>query len=113
MIETLSFAPFQGAGQALEVVNEVSEGIAGEFLRSLIELNLPKAGKRKVTLAVSDKNLAGSIKAAFPGLECETGDTSEVAQDLLRGVRQHAPKLLKQLQDGDVERAQLGLGHGA
>lgn len=30
---------------------------------------------------------------------------------MLRGVRQHAPKLLKQLQEGDVERAQLGLGH--
>lgn len=32
-------------------------------------------------------------------------------QNILRGIRQHAPKLLKQLQDGDVERAQLGLGH--
>lgn len=30
---------------------------------------------------------------------------------MLRGIRQHAHKLLKQLQDGDVERAQLGLGH--
>ena len=60
---------------------------------------------------MSDKNLAGSIKAAFPGLECETGDTSEIVQDMLRGIRQHAPKLLKQLQEGDVERAQLGLGH--
>lgn len=30
---------------------------------------------------------------------------------MLRGVRQHAHKLLKQLQEGDVERAQLGLGH--
>lgn len=32
-------------------------------------------------------------------------------QDMLRGIRQHAHKLLKQLQEGDVERAQLGLGH--
>ena len=75
-------------------------------------MNLPRIGKKnKVTLGVSDKNLAGSIKAAFPGLECETGDTSEIVQDMLRGIRQHAPKLLKQLQEGDVERAQLGLGH--
>ena len=77
-----------------------------------MEVNLPKVGKKnKVTLGVSDKNLAGSIKSAFPGLECETGDTSEIVQDMLRGIRQHAPKLLKQLQEGDVERAQLGLGH--
>lgn len=60
---------------------------------------------------MSDKNLAGSIKAEFPGVECETGETSEVVADLLRGLRLHAPKLLKGLQEGDVERAQLGLGH--
>lgn len=77
-----------------------------------MEVNLPKSSKKKkVVLGVSDKNLAGSIKAAFPTVDCETGDTSEVVQDLLRGVRLHAPKLLKQLQEGDVERAQLGLGH--
>ena len=102
----------RGAAQALENANEVSEGIASEYLRSLLEMNLPKPGKKnKVVLGVSDKNLAGSIKAVFPGVECETGDTSEVVQDMLRGIRQHAPKLLKQLQEGDVERAQLGLGH--
>ncbi|KAL8951685.1 MAG: hypothetical protein Q9222_002365 [Ikaeria aurantiellina] len=112
MVKLMSFAPFQGAAQALENANEVSEGIASQFLTSLLEINLPKSGKkRRVTLGVSDKNLAGSIKAAFPGLECETADTSEIVQDMLRGIRQHAPKLLKQLQDGDVERAQLGLGH--
>ncbi|MCJ1319747.1 snoRNP complex protein nop56 [Xylographa vitiligo] len=112
MVKLVSFAPFQGAAQALENANDVSEGIASEYLRSLLEVNLPKAGKKnKITLGVSDKNLAGSIKAAFAGLECETGDTSEIVQDMLRGIRQHAPKLLKQLQEGDVERAQLGLGH--
>ena len=90
----------------------MSEGLASEYLRALLEVNLPQVGKRnKVVVGVADKALAGSIKAAFPGLECETGDTSEVVQDLLRGLRQHAPKLLKQLQEGDVARAQLGLGH--
>ncbi|MCJ1256328.1 snoRNP complex protein nop56 [Lignoscripta atroalba] len=112
MVKLVSFAPFQGAAQALENANEVSEGIASEYLRSLLEVNLPKAGKKnKIMLGISDKNLAGSIKAAFPGVDCETGDTSEIVQDMLRGIRQHAPKLLKQLQEGDVERAQLGLGH--
>ncbi|KAI9822331.1 MAG: snoRNP complex protein nop56 [Pycnora praestabilis] len=112
MVKLVSFAPFQGAAQALENANEVSEGIVSEYLRSLLEVNLPKPGKKKkIVLGVSDKNLAGSIKASFPSVECETGDTSEVVQDLLRGIRLHAPKLLKQLQEGDVERAQLGLGH--
>lgn len=88
------------------------EGIASEFLISVLETNLPDLGKkRKATLGVADRSLAVSIKAAFPGLECETGDTSEIVQDMLRGIREHAPKLLKQLQEGDVERAALGLGH--
>ncbi|MCJ1261695.1 snoRNP complex protein nop56 [Lobaria immixta] len=112
MVKLVSFAPFQGAAQALENANDISEGIMSDFLLSILEVNLPEMSKKnKVTLGVSDKNLAGSIKAAFPGLECETADTSEVVQNMLRGIRQHAPKLLKQLQEGDVERAQLGLGH--
>ncbi|KAL2057812.1 hypothetical protein ABVK25_002196 [Lepraria finkii] len=112
MIKLVSFAPFSGAAQALENANEVSEGIASNFLLSLLEVNLPKSGKKnKITIGVADKNLAGAIKGAFPGLECETGDTSEIVMDMLRGIRQHAHKLLKQLQEGDVERAQLGLGH--
>ena len=96
----------------MENANDISEGIASEYLISLLEVNLPKAGKKnKISLGVSEKNIAGSIKSAFPGVECETGDTSEIVADMLRGIRQHAPKLLKQLQEGDVERAQLGLGH--
>lgn len=112
MIKLTSFAPYKGAAEALENINLVSEGVLSDYLRSTLELNLPKPSKKKKTvLGVSDKNLAGSIKAAFPGVECETGDTSEVVADLLRGLRLHASKLLKGLQEGDVERAQLGLGH--
>ncbi|KAF2838596.1 Nop-domain-containing protein [Patellaria atrata CBS 101060] len=112
MVQLVSFAPFQGATQAFENANDVSEGIASEYLKSVLETNLPRPGKKnKVVLGVFDKNLAGSIKAAFPNIECETSETSEVVGDLLRGLRMHAPKLLKQLQEGDVERANLGLGH--
>lgn len=112
MVKLVNFAPYRGAAEALENINLVSEGVLSEYLRSDLELNLPKPSKKKKTvLGVQDKNLAGSIKAAFPGVECETGETSEVCADLLRGLRLHAGKLLKGLQEGDVERAQLGLGH--
>ena len=112
MVQLVSFAPFQGASQALQNANDISEGIMSDYLQTVLESNLPKAGKKsKVVLGVADKSLAGNIKAEFSGIECETGDTSEVCGDLLRGVRLHASKLLKQLQEGDVERAQLGLGH--
>lgn len=90
----------------------MSEGLASEALISFLELNLPKPNKnKKVVLGVSDKALAGSIKGAFSHVECETGDTNEVVQDMLRGVRLHATKLLKQLREGDINTAQLGLGH--
>ncbi|KAK2628912.1 hypothetical protein QTJ16_002015 [Diplocarpon rosae] len=112
MVKLVNFAPYRGAAEALENINDVSEGVLSEYLRSNLELNLPKPSKKKkVVLGVSDKNLAGSIKASFPGVDCETSETSEVVADLLRGLRFHAGKLLKGLQDGDVERAQLGLGH--
>ncbi|KAK4553389.1 Nucleolar protein 56 [Recurvomyces mirabilis] len=114
MVSLVSFAPFQGASQALQNANDVSEGIMSEYLQTVLESNLPKAGKKekkKTTLGVTDKNLAGSIKGAFPGIECETGETSELVADLLRGLRLHAEKLLKGLQTGDISRAQLGLGH--
>ncbi|KAF2482034.1 hypothetical protein BDY17DRAFT_300144 [Neohortaea acidophila] len=114
MVQLVSFAPFQGAAQALENANEVSEGIMSDYLRTVLESNLPKTGKKKekkITLGVGDRGLAGSIKAEFPGVECETADTSELAGDLLRGLRLHAEKLLKNLQTGDISRAQLGLGH--
>lgn len=74
-----------------------------------MELNIPKARKQRSTLGVSDPKLAGSIKDALgKGYEFDTGD---VTQDLLRGVRSHGPKMLKTLQPGDLEKAQLGLGH--
>lgn len=75
-------------------------------------MNIPKASKKnKVVIGVSDKILAGNIKASFSNVDCETGDTSEVVQDMLRGIRLHSEKLLKQLRTGDTNTAQLGLGH--
>jgi nucleolar protein 56 len=51
--------------------------------------------------------LAGNIKKIL-SIEC---DISNAAQELIRGIRLHAPKLLKVLQDSDMVKAQLGLGH--
>ena len=73
-------------------------------------MNLPKTSKsHKTVLGVSDPKLAGGIKDVLAkGYDFDTGD---VTQDLLRGLRTHASKMLKDLQPGDLERAQLGLGH--
>lgn len=108
MVELVSFAPFKGAAQALENANDISEGLVSDYLKSVLELNLPKPKKGKITLGVSDKNLGPSIKENFPYIDCIS---NEIVQDFLRGIRVHGHKILKELQDGDIERAQLGLGH--
>ena len=104
---------YSGHVEALENINLVSEGIVSDYLKNVLELNLPKTSgkKSKIVLGVSEKNLAGGLKAAFPGLECETADTSDVVADVIRGIRLHADKLLKDLKSGDVEKAGLGMGH--
>ncbi|KAI7034694.1 hypothetical protein KC352_g47117, partial [Hortaea werneckii] len=45
MVQLTSFAPFQGASQALENANDVSEGLMSDYLRTVLESNLPKASK--------------------------------------------------------------------
>ena len=109
MVELVSFAPFKGAAQALENANDISEGLMSDYLKSVLELNLPKSSaKNKLSLGISDKNLGPSIKESFPYVDCFS---NEMAQDFLRGIRVHGAKLFKDLQEGDIERAQLGLGH--
>lgn len=108
MVELQSFAPFKGAAQALENANDISEGLVSDYLKSVLELNIPKGADGQVNLGISDKALGPSIKEIFPFIDCHS---NEVVQDLLRGIRFHGVKLLKGLQDGDLERAQLGLGH--
>lgn len=85
-----------------------SSGVLNDHLKSLLELVLSKPSKKsKVALAVSDSTLGGNIKLAL-NIPC---DISEKAQDVLRGLRLHATKLLTGLQSDDLTKAQLGLGH--
>ncbi|KAI0973644.1 pre-rRNA processing nucleolar protein-like protein Sik1 [Xylaria arbuscula] len=111
MITLTSYAVWRSAAEALENIHSISEGLVTDFLKSTIELNIPASKKSKIVLGVADKNLAGNIKAAFPGIEAETSDTSEAVAYLLRGIRLHSSKLFKDLREGDEEKAQLGLGH--
>jgi nucleolar protein 56 len=80
--------------------------VLNDHLRSLIELNLPTK-KTSVILGVAERGLAQSIKSAL-NVDC---DTSTRTLELIRGIRLHAEKLLRGLQEGDVVKSQLGLGH--
>lgn len=109
-VQLVSFVPFQSASHALENINSISEGIVHPYLKSFLETNHTSKGKSKNTLlGVTDKTLATSIKQEL-GIDCSTDD---LVQEITRGIRLHCDKLLKQLLQGhDLERAQLGLGHG-
>lgn len=108
MVKVRAFTPFKSAAHALENINDVSEGVLNDFLKSFLTENLPTSSKKKVLqLGVLDKALAGSIKDGL-SVECVSDET---VFELLRGVRAHADKLLKGLNQGELERAQLGLAH--
>ena len=132
MVSLVSFSPFKSAADALENINDISEGACGPLclpdvsfssfyvthaalgilnshLKSLLELNLSKSGKKssKVKLIVHDAPLANAISDGT-GIKC---DASEDAHEILRGVRQHAHRLLRGLDANDLIKAQLGLGH--
>ena len=84
-------------------------GVCNSHLKSFLELNIPKSSskKSKLQLGVGESNIGGAIKAET-GIDCLYND---VVRELIRGIRLHADKLLEQLKDGDIDRAQLGLGH--
>ncbi|UZJ54546.1 hypothetical protein CBS101457_003866 [Exobasidium rhododendri] len=110
MVELVSFSPFKNALDALQNCLDVSEGVLNEHFKSLISHNLAPAGKKAkgVTLGVSERGLAGSIVSEL-GIQCDTGERT---LELIRGIRLHGEKLLKgSLTDGDLGKAQLGLGH--
>lgn len=109
MVKLVSFSPFKSAPEALQGALDISEGVVNDHLRSLLTQNLSPEGKKVkgVELGVCDRNLASSIVGEL-SVPCDTGETS---QELIRGIRLHAEKLLKGMTEGDLERAQLGLGH--
>eukprot|EP00127_Corallochytrium_limacisporum_P005140 Clim_evm46s199 gene=Clim_evmTU46s199 len=110
VVKLKGFMPFKSAQSALENINDISDGIVHKDLENFLELNLPSkksSKKSKAVLGVSDGRLGSAIQDAidFP---CKTGD---VVQEITRGIRLYFSKFLKALKDGDMEKAQLGLGH--
>lgn len=87
-------------------MHHLPTGICNATLKAFLEMNLPSKNSKTV-LGVAEKVLAGSIKAEL-GVNCES---NELVHELVRGIRFHLPKLIKQLDSGNMEKAQLGLGH--
>jgi len=111
LVKLKGFAPFLSAESALENLNDVTEGIMNGTLKTFLEnQSVPtvKPGKKaKFALGVSDPKLGGCVKEEL-SIECISNET---VLEIMRGIRMHIGKFIAGLEEGDVEKAQVGLGH--
>ncbi|ONK78471.1 uncharacterized protein A4U43_C02F19120 [Asparagus officinalis] len=105
-----AFHPFASALDALNQCNAISEGIMTEELSNFLSVNLPKVkdGKKaKFSLGVSEPKVGSQIAETIK-IPCQC---NEFVMELLRGVRLHFDRFIKDLKPTDLELARLGLGH--
>eukprot|EP01114_Cavostelium_apophysatum_P015830 TRINITY_DN439_c0_g1_i1.p1 TRINITY_DN439_c0_g1~~TRINITY_DN439_c0_g1_i1.p1 ORF type:complete len:524 (+),score=198.18 TRINITY_DN439_c0_g1_i1:75-1646(+) len=107
LVSLKAFLPFTSAENALENINDVSEGVLNDSLKNFLTAQLPKEKKSKNILGVSEDKL-GSVIQETIGIKCEK---STNVLELLRGIRVHFESMIKGLKEGDLEKAQRGLGH--
>ena len=111
VLKLKAFVPFKSAEEALAAANDSSEGLLNDTLKDFLEMNLPsgkKAEKKgKIELGVLDSKLGSAIQEEL-GIKCTTRDP---VPELLRAVRLHITRYIKGLEEGDQQRASLGLAH--
>ncbi|KAF6161420.1 hypothetical protein GIB67_009299 [Kingdonia uniflora] len=110
VVKLTAFSPFLSAFDALNQCNAVSEGLMTDELRGFLELNLPKIkeGKKpKYSLGLAEPKI-GSHIFEVTKIPCQS---NEFVLEILRGVRFHFDKFIKDLKPTDLDKAQLGLGH--
>ncbi|XP_057795162.1 nucleolar protein 56-like [Salvia miltiorrhiza] len=110
VVKLAAFTPYDSALDALNQCNAISEGQMTDELRNFLELTLPKVkeGKKpKFSLGVGEPKL-GSHIFEVTKIPCQS---NEFVLELIRGIRLHFVRFIENLKPGDLEKAQLGLGH--
>lgn len=80
-------------------------------LQGFLEQNLPKSKSVKkcsFTLGVSDAKIGTGIQEAL-SMKCNAAE--KVVAELIRGVRLHFATMMKDLEEADIKKSQLGLAH--
>lgn len=103
VVRLAAFVPFRSAEDALDAINALSEGVLTEELRGFLATYVPPG---RVLGVVEDK-LAAAV-AEQCGIQC---NKTRLVVEIHRGIRLHFAKLIKELREGDLAKAQLGLGH--
>eukprot|EP00413_Alexandrium_margalefii_P019790 CAMPEP_0204533064 /NCGR_PEP_ID=MMETSP0661-20131031/12071_1 /ASSEMBLY_ACC=CAM_ASM_000606 /TAXON_ID=109239 /ORGANISM="Alexandrium margalefi, Strain AMGDE01CS-322" /LENGTH=517 /DNA_ID=CAMNT_0051539363 /DNA_START=99 /DNA_END=1652 /DNA_ORIENTATION=- len=99
-----AWTPFNNAEEALQQVNAIAAGTTTEVLLNFLEMNLPKK-KSKYQLGVYDPELGKELATQFSVTHGQS------VRELLRGCRLHFSRLVKNLNELDLDKARLGLGH--
>jgi len=115
-VKLKAFQPFSSAEDALENINAISEHAMTDSLKSFLEMNLPRVSSKKkkegkaaaFSVGVIDTGLANAMAEGIPGLSVRSDDT---VREICRGARLHLTSLIKGLDNGGINQAQLGLGH--
>ncbi|KAK3387549.1 hypothetical protein B0H63DRAFT_159642 [Podospora didyma] len=105
-IKYKEFAKFDSAASALEEIAGIIEGKVTPRLASLLD---EFKDEKKITLAVSEKNLGSSI-LKLPELNIKPISDSST-NDLFRAIRQHLPELIPGMLPENFQEMSLGLSH--
>lgn len=108
MVSLVSFAPFTTADMAIENITAVVEGKTTDFLKNFLKQQLGGSKKDKCELGVADPAIGQSIKAEM-GIACVF---NESVSEVTRWIRYHLAKFIPELEEADIQQAQLGLAHG-
>ena len=95
MVNLIGFYPFKTAGDALNNINSVSEGIVSDDLKLFLETNMPKG---KAVLGDTDSKLSAGITDTL-GIKCSH---IGVVPEIVRGIRQ-VTGFISQLLSGFVD----------
>jgi len=110
MVTFVAYQPFTTAEEALENITTIAAAKVPNTLKNFLTTHLPatkSSKKQKFALGISDPKLGQEIFA-----DCGiTGSYNETTVELMRGIRTHFNKIIKKVNDEDIKRAQLGLGH--
>jgi nucleolar protein 56 len=110
MVKLAAYQPFTTAEEALENIMAVKDNKVTPTLKNFLQTHLPStksSKKQKFLLGVTDPKLG-------PEIFEKTGISAsynESIQELMRGIRTHFVKIMKKVDEEDLRKAQLGLGH--
>ncbi|CAE8722609.1 unnamed protein product, partial [Polarella glacialis] len=104
MVTFHAWTPFRDAEDALNQCNSIAAGTPTEELVNFLEMNLPKK-KKGYQLGVYDPELGKELGQQFSITHGQS------VRELLRGCRMHFSRLVKELNELDLDKARLGLGH--